>query len=56
MYKEMAQIARDDGGTIIPFFINYVYARRNNVQRGENIAASWESDGARWASRWWFTS
>ncbi len=56
MYKEMCQIARDDGGTIIPFFINYVYARRKNLQHGENVAASWEADGARWASRWWFTS
>ena len=55
MYNEMCQISRDDGGTIIPFFINYIGARRKNVQHGENIAASWESDGARWASRWWFT-
>ena len=56
MYREMCQISRDDGGTIIPFFINYVYARRKNVQHGPDVATSWEMDGARWGSRWWFTS
>ena len=56
MYKEMCQISRDDGGTIIPFFRNYVYARHGNLQRGESAATSWEADGARFASRWWFTS
>ena len=54
MYREMCQLARDDGGTIIPMFTNFVYARRNNVMHGENLAASWQMDGARAASRWWF--
>jgi peptide/nickel transport system substrate-binding protein len=56
MYREMSQISRDDGGTIIPIFVNFVYARRNNVQHGANLAASWENDGARSAHRWWFSS
>ncbi|MGY3438589.1 MULTISPECIES: ABC transporter substrate-binding protein [unclassified Marinovum] len=56
MYREMAMLARDDGGTMIPYFPNFVYARRSNVQRGENIAASWQMDGYRYASRWWFDS
>ncbi|MGI9522552.1 MAG: ABC transporter substrate-binding protein [Hyphomicrobiaceae bacterium] len=54
-YKEMCQIARDDGGTIIPMFVNFVYARRKNVARGPSLAASWELDGARGCHRWWFT-
>ena len=54
MYREMAMIARDDGGSVIPFFPNFVYARRKNVKHGENLAASWHMDGARAASRWWF--
>lgn len=54
MYREMAILARDDGGTVIPMFNNFVYARRSNVMRGENVAASWELDGARGPSRWWF--
>lgn len=55
MYREMAMLARDDGGTIIPFFNNFVYANRANVGTPEQLAASWENDGARAASRWWFT-
>jgi len=54
MYREMAMLARDDGGSVIPFFPNFVYARRKNVKHGENLAASWQMDGARAASRWWF--
>jgi peptide/nickel transport system substrate-binding protein len=56
MYREMAMLARDDGGTIIPFFNNFVYANRANVGTPEELAASWECDGARAASRWWFNS
>ena len=55
MYREMALLMRDDGGTVIPFFNNFVYGARANVGTPENLAASWESDGARAASRWWFT-
>ena len=56
MYREMAVLARDDGGTIIPFFNNFVYAVRDNVAVGEDLAPSWELDGARGPSRWWFNS
>ncbi|MAM61531.1 ABC transporter substrate-binding protein [Maritimibacter sp. UBA3975] len=55
MYREMAMLARDDGGTVIPFFNNFVYAARSNVGTPDSLAASWEGDGARAASRWWFT-
>lgn len=54
MYHEMAMLARDDGGTIIPFFNNFVYAARSEVGVPDSLAASWESDGARAGSRWWF--
>jgi peptide/nickel transport system substrate-binding protein len=50
----MAILAKDDGGTVIPFFPNFVYARRKNVQHGPDLAASWQMDGARACSRWWF--
>ena len=56
MYHEMCMLMRDDGGTIIPFFNNFVYARRKNVQHGPDLAASWACDGARAPSRWWFAS
>lgn len=54
MYREMCLLMRDDGGTLIPFFQNFVYARRKNVVRPEQVAASWACDGARAPSRWWF--
>ncbi len=54
MYREMSLIMHDDGGTIIPFFNNFVFASRSNVMHGEQLAASWACDGARAPSRWWF--
>ncbi len=53
-YREMCQIARDDGGTIIPIFVNFVYARNKSVMHGPDLAAAWENDGGRAAHRWWF--
>jgi peptide/nickel transport system substrate-binding protein len=53
-YREMCQIARDDGGTIIPIFVNFVYARNKKVQHGPSLASSWELDGGRGYHRWWF--
>ncbi|MEM7406905.1 MAG: ABC transporter substrate-binding protein [Pseudomonadota bacterium] len=53
-YREMCQIARDDGGTIIPIFVNFVYARNKKVRHADNVGASWELDGARGYHRWWF--
>ena len=54
MYRDMAMLARDDGGSVIPYFPNFVYARRTDVERGENVSAAWQMDGYRYASRWWF--
>ncbi len=53
-YREMCQIASDDGGTVIPFFANFVYARNKKVQRGASLSSAWECDGARGSHRWWF--
>ena len=54
MYHDMCMLMRDDGGTIIPFFNNFVFARRKNVMHTGSLAASWACDGARAPSRWWF--
>lgn len=54
MYREMCMLAHDDGGTVIPMFLNLVYARRANVMHGDKLAPNWELDGARGPSRWWF--
>jgi peptide/nickel transport system substrate-binding protein len=54
MYREMHQLLRDDGGTIVPMFTNFVYARNKKVAHGPDLASSWQVDGARGCSRWWF--
>jgi peptide/nickel transport system substrate-binding protein len=53
-YREMCQIASDDGGTVIPFFANFVYARSKKVAHGPSLASAWELDGGRGYHRWWF--
>ena len=55
MYAEMAEIARTEGGTVIPFFPNFVYARRKGLEHGPDLAPSWQMDGARASQRWWFS-
>ena len=54
MYFEMQQIMRDEGGTIVPWFRNFVYANRANVMHDEFLSGNWALDGARGAERWWF--
>ncbi len=54
MYKEMQLLCSDDGGTIVPYFVNRVAARSKKLQHGPNIAGNWELDGARSYQRWWF--
>ena len=54
MYREMAMILRDQGGTILPMFLNLVFASRSNVMQPSKMAVNWALDGARGGSRWWF--
>lgn len=54
MYRQMQELCRDDGGTIVPFFRNTVFARRSNVMHGPDMASNWALDGARCYQRWWF--
>lgn len=54
MYAEMQRILHDEGSVVIPFFRNWIYARRANVAHEEQLSASWPLDGARGAERWWF--
>jgi peptide/nickel transport system substrate-binding protein len=54
MYGEMQRIVHDTGSVIIPFFRNWIYARRANVAHDAQLTSSWPLDGARAAERWWF--
>lgn len=56
MYQEMCQLSHDEGGTIIPFFRNYVYARNEKISHADSVASPWENDGGRACHRWWMTS
>ena len=56
MYGEMQRIVHDKGSVIIPFFRNWIYARRANVAHGDKLTSSWPLDGARGAERWWFAA
>ncbi len=53
MYGDMQVILRDEGGSVIPFFRNFVYARRADVQHGDNVASNWSLDGYKAIERWW---
>jgi len=55
-YREMQQIIRDEGGNIIPFFRNYVYAASKKVHVPEQLSGNWALDGNRGIERWWFNS
>lgn len=55
-YREMQQLCRDDGGTIVPWFTNRVNVFQNYIQHGEGVSGIWELDGARSAERWWRVS
>jgi peptide/nickel transport system substrate-binding protein len=54
IYREMQQILRDEGGTVVWAFANYVYALADKVAHGPKVAANWELDGGRYIERWWF--
>ena len=53
MYSDMQVILRDQGGSVIPFFRNFVYARRADVQHGKGVASNWSLDGYKAIERWW---
>lgn len=54
MYWEMQSILNQDGGAIIPMFASYVFATSNKVAHEDQLGSNWDSDGERWAERWWF--
>ncbi len=53
MYWEMQQIIRDEGGTVIPLFADFLIAHSTKLAHGE-IAGNWDLDGYHLIERWWF--
>jgi peptide/nickel transport system substrate-binding protein len=56
MYREMQLLVRDDGGAVIPMYANHVWAVKDGVAHGDDLAANWEMDGLRCIERWWFAA
>ncbi len=53
MYAEMQQLVRDDGGTVVPVFNNFIHAISQKVTHEKDMASNWANDGQRYAERWW---
>ena len=53
LYAECQRLIHDDGGCLLPMFNNMVWARGKNVMHGQ-LAANWDTDGAKLSERWWF--
>ena len=54
MYGEMQQIMRDEGGTIVPAYAQFVMGVTDNIKHGPEVSAVFELDGYRAVNRWWF--
>ena len=54
MYAEMQLLVRDEGGVVIPMFLNHVYATTTRIQTEEKHAGNFGLDGNMSAERWWF--
>jgi peptide/nickel transport system substrate-binding protein len=55
MYVEMQRIVRDEGGTVVPLFNNYVFAATNKLKHG-TLQGNRDMDGQKLCERWWFDS
>ena len=53
MYWEMQQLCRDEGGSVIPVFADFLVAYSSKLAHG-TIAGNWEMDGYHLIERWWF--
>lgn len=54
MYREMQRLVRDEGGSVVPMYANYVDAASKDLAHGDTIGNALQMDGARFAERWWF--
>jgi peptide/nickel transport system substrate-binding protein len=54
MYWEMQEIVRNNGGTIIPVYAQYVFVSRSKSHGP--LAANRDVDGWKSMERWWYTS
>lgn len=55
MYVEMQQIVSNEGGSLIPMFNNFTWARSEKVAHDPQVSNQNDLDGLRWTERWWMT-
>ena len=55
MYVEMQRLIRDQGGAVIPLFINFLHAASDRLGHNK-VASVYEFDNFRISERWWFKS
>ncbi len=51
--QDMQAIIKDDGGSIIPMFANYVNAVTNKIGTPSKLGSDFDLDGLRLLRRWW---
>lgn len=54
IYVEMQRILRDEGGQVVPIFMDYVHGVSEKIAWGEHVGNNWELDGHKNAERWWY--
>lgn len=54
MYYELQQLVRDDCGTVLPMFANYVGASSTRIGHHEQVSSAGDLDDLKLAERWWF--
>lgn len=52
MYHEMQVLVRDDGGSVIPMYANFIDGVSDKVTHPEQVASNWELDGWKLLERW----
>lgn len=54
MYSECQRIIREDGGSPVFAFADFVDAVSAKVAHADKLSAEWDLDGGKAAERWWF--
>ena len=54
MYREMQVLVRDEGGSVIPMYANFLDGVSDKVAHPEQVGSNWELDGWKLIERWWF--
>ena len=54
MYSECQRLIRDEGGSPVFAFADFVDAISSKVRHDDKLSSEWDLDGGRAAERWWF--